>query len=71
MELDVWREYEDWRKLKEMSEREEQANWSAARNRISSIRDNLKERMQAYLEGDKRAHMQWQDQRRPLRVLVL
>ena len=71
MELDVWREYEDWRKLKEMSEREEQADWSAARNRISSIRDNLKERMQAYLEGDKRAHMQWQDQRRPLRVLVL
>ena len=71
MELDVWREYEDWRKLKEMSEREEQANWSAARNRISSIRDNLKERVQTYLEGDKRAHMQWQDQGRPLRVLVL
>ena len=71
MELDVWREYEDQRKLGELTERARHTDWSAALDRICSIRDNMKERVQAYLQGDKRAYLGWEDLRRPLRVLVL
>ena len=71
MELDVWREYEDQRKLGELTERARHTDWSAALDRICSIRDNMKERVQAYLQGDKRAYLGWGDLRRPLRVLVL
>ena len=71
MELDVWREYEDKRKLSELTERARHTDWSAALDRICSIRDNMKERVQAYLQGDKRAYLGWEDLRRPLRVLVL
>ena len=73
MELDVWREYEDQRRLREMAQQRSAIEDDPTEiiGKVCSIREELQQAIRQYVEEEPGSTLPWNDQRKPLRVLVL
>ena len=72
MELAAWREYEDRRRLQELTQRQDAgSNQVEVLDKICAIHEQLQREIHRYKEEEPGSMLPWSDRRKPLRVLVL
>jgi hypothetical protein len=73
MELAAWREYEDWRQLREMAQQRSAIETKSVdvQGQLNAMREQLQQEIRRYVEEEPGSVLPWHDRRKPLRVLVL
>lgn len=66
LELDAWREYEDMRRLNQLSN-----SATSVLEEIGSLRKAVQQQSQEYLDGTPGSTLSWQQSEKPIRMLVL